>query len=110
MDNLLNNLLEKVIKFRDDRNWAQYHTPKDLAICLNVEAAEVLELFLWKDNEPINIDKLKDELGDVFYTLLLLSNIYSIDLEAALIDKLKKNETKYPISEFRNSNKKYNEL
>ncbi len=77
---------------------------------LSVEAAEVLELFLWKKDDDVNKKKLKDELGDVFYALLMLADQYQIDLETALIDKLKKNEEKYPAEKFRNSNRKYNEL
>ncbi len=76
---------------------------------LSIEAAEVLELFLWKKDNDINTEKLKDELGDVFYALLLLADHYQVDLEAALINKLKKNEQKYPVKKFRNSNRKYNE-
>ena len=110
MDNqTLTSLTKKVLKFRDDRNWAQFHTGKDIAMDLSVEAAEVLELFLWKQDDAINTEKLKDELGDVFYALLLLADHYKIDLEAALINKLKKNEQKYPVEKFRNSNRKYNE-
>jgi NTP pyrophosphatase (non-canonical NTP hydrolase) len=105
----LTSLTKKVLKFRDDRNWAQFHTGKDIAMDLSVEAAEVLELFLWKKDDAINTEKLKDELGDVFYALLLLANHYQIDVETALTDKLKKNEQKYPVDKFRNSNRKYNE-
>ncbi|MDR4989105.1 MAG: nucleotide pyrophosphohydrolase [Bacteroidales bacterium] len=110
MDNhTLTSLTKKVLKFRDDRNWAQFHTGKDIAMDLSVEAAEVLELFLWKADDAVNIKKLTDELGDVFYALLLLADHFQIDLEAALINKLKKNEQKYPVMKFRDSNRKYNE-
>ena len=110
MDNqTLTSLTKKVLKFRDDRNWAQFHTGKDIAMDLSVEAAEVLELFLWKADDAVNTEKLKDELGDAFYALLLLADHYKIDLETALINKLKKNEQKYPVEKFRDSNRKYNE-
>ncbi len=110
MDNqTLTSLTQKVLKFREDRNWAQFHTGKDIAMDLSVEAAEVLELFLWKPDDAVNTEKLKDELGDVFYVLLLLADHFQIDLEAALINKLKKNEQKYPVETFRDSNRKYNE-
>ena len=105
----LTSLTQKVLKFRDDRNWAQFHTGKDIAMDLSVEAAEVLELFLWKQDDNVKMEKLRDEMGDVFYALLLLADHYKIDLEAALINKLKKNEQKYPVEKFRNSNRKYNE-
>jgi len=84
----LASLTKKVLKFRDERNWAQFHTGKDIAMDLSVEAAEVLELFLWKQDDAINTEKLKDELGDVFYALLLLADHYRVDLETALINKL----------------------
>ncbi len=105
----LTSLTKKVLKFRDERNWAQFHTGKDIAMDLSVEAAEVLELFLWKADDAVNNDKLTDELGDVFYALLLLADHFQIDLEVALINKLKKNEQKYPAEKFRDSNRKYNE-
>jgi len=110
MDNSsLKSLTRQVLRFRDERNWAQFHTGKDIAMDLSVEAGEVLELFLWKKDEDVNQEKLKDELGDVFYALLLLADHYQIDLEAALIEKIRKNKEKYPVSKFRNSNRKYNE-
>lgn len=110
MDNNLDDLMRLALKFRDDRNWKQFHTGKDLAMCLNIESAEVMELFLWKGNQQeINKAKLEDELGDVFYSLILLADNYNINLAAALTQKIEKNATKYPIETFRNSNKKYNE-
>lgn len=108
-NSIIKSLTNQVLKFRDDRNWAQFHTGKDIAMDLSIEASEVLELFLWKKDDAINKKKLKDELGDVFYALLLLAHRYSIDIEAALIEKIKKNEAKYPVKEFKDSNKKYNE-
>lgn len=109
MDNVLSKLTKEIREFRDERNWSKFHTGKDLAICLSVESNELLELFLWKKDEEIDRDKLKDELADVFYSLLLLADKYSIDLEAVLIEKLRKNKLKYPKEKFINSNKKYNE-
>jgi len=102
-------LTQKVLKFRDERNWAKFHTGKDLAMCLSIESSEVQELFLWKNENEINLEKLADEMGDVFYSLLLLADKYSINLEEALINKIEKNKIKYPIDEFRDSNRKYNE-
>lgn len=109
MDNNLEKLTSLVLKFRDDRNWKQFHTGKDLAMCLNVESGELLELFLWKSDKEINKVKLADELADVFYSLILLADNYDISLEDALINKLEKNEHKYPVDSFRNSNRKYDE-
>lgn len=109
MDNILKKLTQEILQFRDERNWEKFHTGKDLAMCLSIESCEVLEIFLWKKDKEINLEKLTEEVSDVFYSLLLLANKYSIDLEKALYEKLEKNKIKYPISEFRDSNKKYNE-
>lgn len=97
-----------MLKFRDDRNWAQFHRGKDIAMCLSIGVSEALELFLWQKEDGVDMEKLQDELGDVLYSLLLLANHYDIDLEEALTRKLQKNELKYPVEKFRNSNKKYN--
>ena len=109
MDKQLDRLMNSALKFRNKRDWIQFHTGKDLAMCLSVEANELLELFLWKDEKEVNLKKLKDEMGDVFYSLLLLAEKYSIDLEKTLMEKLKQNEKKYPIDRFHGSNKKYDE-
>ena len=105
--------LEKIKQFIDDRDWSQFHDPKNLAISLNLEAAEILELFQWtKDNEidPTKLNNLKDELADVYYWLLLLADYYKIDIEKSLEEKLLKNEKKYPIEKSKGKSSKYNEL
>src|SRR5687768_11275338 len=108
--NELKEITKKIVDFRNARNWEQFHNPKDLAICLNVEASELLELFLWKDAKEVNQEKLKDELADVFYTSFLLANCYGLDIRKIILDKLNKNEKKYPIEKSRGSNKKYTEF
>lgn len=109
MDKKLNNLTKLALEFRDERNWEKYHSGKDLSMCLSIEANEVQELFLWKSDNEIDIERLKDEIGDVFYSLLLLANKYSIDIEEAMKEKIQKNKQKYPIKKYINSNKKYDE-
>jgi NTP pyrophosphatase (non-canonical NTP hydrolase) len=109
MDNFQKTLTQQVLKFRKDRNWQQFHDGRDIAMCLSVEANEVLELFLWKKENEVNVEKLADEIGDVVYSLLLLSSMYEIDITKAFLDKMAKNELKYPVEKFYNSNKKYNE-
>lgn len=106
----IKELTNEILKFRDQRDWAQFHNGKDLAISLNVEASELLELFLWKKDNEVNLDKLKDELADVFYSAFLLANTYNIEVKDIVIEKLRKNELKYPIDKSKGSNKKYNEL
>jgi NTP pyrophosphatase (non-canonical NTP hydrolase) len=105
----IRELQRKIIEFRDARNWAQFHNPKDVAVCLSVEAAELLELFLWKKPEEANVTSVTEELADVFYSVLLLADHYKIDLVSALTEKLKKNAEKYPVDASWGSNKKYTE-
>ena len=106
-------LLDRIKKIRDDRDWAQFHDPKNIALSLSLEAAEVLELFQWtqdNDIDPEKKDQLPDELADVYYCLLYLADLYRVDLNSALESKLKKNDVKYPVEKFKGSSKKYNEL
>ena len=104
----------KIIKeFIKQRDWEQFHDPKNLAISLNLESSEVLELFQWTKDNKINKNKvtnLKDELADVYYWLLLLADHYDIDIDDALEEKIKKNEKKYPIDKSKGSSEKYSEF
>jgi len=99
-----------LLKFRDERDWAQFHNPKDLALALNIEAAELLELFLWKNAEDANVDKIKEELADVFSYALLLAEKYNLDVKQIILDKIKLNDAKYPVDKAKGTAKKYNEL
>lgn len=113
MSDPLSELVESIKKFSKERDWEKFHDPKNLAISLNLEASEVLELFQWtKDNElrPEKRDELPDELADVLYWLIMLSNHYDIDLTQALAQKMKKNAAKYPVSKAKGTSKKYDEL
>jgi len=103
-------LIEIIQEFRNERDWEQFHDAKNLAICLNLESAELLENFLWKKAEEADIEKVKNELADVFYSALLLADHYNFDVKKIVIEKLKSNELKYPIQKAKGSNKKYNEL
>ena len=105
----IEELIQLIQKFRNDRDWEQYHDAKNLAICLNIESSELLENFLWKKAEEADLVKVKNELADVFYTAFLLVDIYEFDLTTLIQDKLKKNEIKYPVEKYKGSNKKYNE-
>lgn len=112
----LAQLTERFIQFRDARDWKQFHNPKDVAIALAVEAAEVLELFQWQSVQDTDKflnqhrDKLEDELADVLHNLLLLSHDLKIDLAEACRRKLEQNEKKYPIEKVRGRWAKYTEL
>jgi NTP pyrophosphatase (non-canonical NTP hydrolase) len=103
-------LIKEIVKFRDERDWEQFHNSKDLALALSVEASELLELFLWKKNEDFNLDKLKDELADVLMYAFLLADKNNLDINQIVLDKIKKNADKYPVDKARGNATKYNEL
>ena len=105
--------VNKILEFQRQRDWKQYHLPKNLAISLSLEAAEVLELFQWtKDNNlpPDKKEQLAEELADVYYYLLLLAHETDIDIRKAFEKKMEINERRYPINKSKGSSKKYTEL
>lgn len=112
----MKQLKKDLEKFNKDRDWEQFHSPKNIAMALSVEVSEIVELFQWLGKEEsYNLDekkiqRLKDELGDVFLYLQLLASKYDIDLVEVGREKLKRNEKKYPVEKARGSAKKYNEL
>lgn len=103
-------IIEALRKFRDERDWAQFHTAKDLALALNIEAGELLEAFLWKDSEQADIDSIKEELADVFTFAFLLADKYSVDVKQIVLEKMEKNALKYPVEKSKGSAKKYTEF
>ncbi len=103
-------VLRELLKFRDERAWAPFHNPKDLALALNVEAGELLELFLWKQPEEADRERVKEELADVFAYALLLADKYGFDLEEIMLEKIGKNAIKYPVDKSKGTAKKYDEL
>lgn len=106
----IENIIQDLIKFRNDRDWEQFHNPKDLAIALNIEAAELLELFLWKSHDEANIDKIREELADVFAYAFLIAEKYNLNVKEIVNDKIKMNAEKYPIEKAKGNSKKYNQL
>ena len=114
--NELDALMAQVLRFRDERDWKQFHNPKDLALSLLLEAGEVLEVFQWKDAAGVaeaaqaRKGDLADELADVLCYTLLMAHELGIDLPAALADKLRKNALKYPVDKARGSSSKYTGL
>ncbi len=106
----IKKLVDQLIKFRNDRDWEQFHNPKDLAVALNIEASELLELFLWKNPEQADRDKVKEELADVFAYALLLANKYDMDVKEIVMEKIAKNAEKYPVNKAKGTAKKYDEL
>lgn len=106
----IDEIIETLLKFRDDRDWEQFHNPKDLALAINIEAGELLELFLWKSHDEANVEKVKEELADILAFSFLLADKYNFDVKEIVLDKIKKNDEKYPINKAKGTAKKYDEL
>lgn len=105
--------IEQILKFRDDRQWKQYHNPKDLAISLSLEVAELLENFQWSTSEEAVSKKISDirqELADVLIYSVLFAESVGLDLDEIVLEKLIKNNEKYPIDKAIGKKEKYSEL
>ena len=103
----------QVLKFRDDRNWKQFHNPKDLAISISLEAAELLEVFQWSGSDTVcdsKKDKIKEELADVLNYCILMADVCRLDMDEIIQEKIKRNNEKYPVDKAKDSAKKYDEL
>ncbi|ARB77092.1 MULTISPECIES: nucleotide pyrophosphohydrolase [Staphylococcus] len=106
-------ILKKINKFRDERNWRQFHNEKDLSLSISLEAAELLELFQWKTPEEVVVTKqerLAEELADVLIYSYMLADNLDFDINDIIQKKLKKNAEKYPVDKSKNSNSKYNQF
>lgn len=102
-----------VTKFRDDRNWKQFHNPKDLAISINLEAGELLEIFQWSADDLVcaeKLDRIKEELADTVNYCILMADACGIDLDEIIREKVAKNALKYPVEKAFGSKEKYTEL
>lgn len=106
----IQQLTEAILQFRDERDWKQYHNPKDLALLLNVEAGELLEAFLWKQPGEADPKAVRAELADVIYAALLLAHELKLDVREIVLEKMEENKRKYPVEKARGSNKKYDEF
>ncbi|MEN9647441.1 MAG: hypothetical protein RLY57_245 [Candidatus Parcubacteria bacterium] len=110
------SLTERIIRFRDARDWKQFHNPKDLALSLVLESAEVMEHFQWKNKDEMmkhvseNRESIGEELADVLYWVLLMGNDLEIDVLKALDKKITINESKYPVEKSKGKHTKYNKL
>ena len=103
----------QVLKFRDDRNWKQFHNPKDLAISISLEASELLEIFQWSGSDTVcdsKKDKIKEELADVLNYCILMADVCGLDMDEIIQEKIKRNNEKYPVDKAKDSAKKYDEL
>lgn len=108
--NDLEDLRKVIVQFTQERDWDQFHNEKDLALTLSIEAAELNEAFLWKDASEVNVEKVKEELADVFNYAILIADKFNLDVKQIVLDKLQKNAEKYPVEKAYGNAKKYNEL
>jgi len=106
----MQEIIDALITFRNQRDWEQFHNPKDLAVALNVEAGELLEQFLWKQPEDASREKVKEELADIFAYAFLLAEKYDFDVREIVLEKIKSNDKKYPVDKAKGTARKYTEL
>lgn len=105
--------MDIVTAFRDERDWAQFHNPKDLAISLNLEATELLEIFQWSGDDLVcedKLDRIREELADVLCYSIFLADRCGLDMDEIILEKMKKNGEKYPVESAFGSKEKYTEL
>ena len=101
--------MERIKKFRDDRDWKQFHTPSNLAKAISIESGELLEEFLW-DNDNFNLQNVKEELADVMIYCIHMANTLDVNIEDIINMKMDKNEMKYPVEKSKGKSTKYTEL
>ena len=109
----IEEIIEALERFRDERNWQQFHNTKDLALALSIEAAELNELFLWKsveESESANRAELREELADVFAFAFLLAGKHHLDVKEIVLEKIRKNAEKYPVEKSKGNATKYTDL
>jgi len=109
----IQEIIDALIKFRNERDWEQFHDAKNLAIAISIEASELNELFLWKtpeEVEKVNRDRIKEEVADILAFTLLLADKYSFTIKDIILEKIKQNAEKYPVNKAKGNAKKYNEL
>ena len=110
---LRDETIRRVLKFRDDRDWRQFHTPKDLALSMTLEAGELLEVYPWSGTDlecREKLPKVREELADVLSYCILIADVYGLDLDEIINEKISKNEAKYPVEKARGRADKYTEL
>ncbi len=103
-------ITKALLNFRNERDWEQFHNPKDLALAISIESAELLELFLWKNADEANVERIKEELADILSFSFLLAEKYGFDIKDIILEKIKLNGQKYPIHKAKGTAKKYDEL
>jgi len=109
----IKKIINKLVEFRNERDWKQFHNPKDLSIALSIESSELMELFLWKKDveiDQVDEKKVKEELADIFSYAFLLVQHYGFDLEEIINEKIQINSNKYPIEKSKGKATKYKDL
>jgi NTP pyrophosphatase (non-canonical NTP hydrolase) len=106
----IKKIVDALLDFRNERDWEQFHNPKDLAIALSIEASELTELYLWKRPEEADIEKVKDELADIFSFAFLISHKYGFDVEKIILDKIENNRQRYPVEKSKGNARKHSEM
>ena len=106
----MKELIKEIRQFTEDRDWDQFHNGKDLALALSIEASELNEVFLWKDAKDVKIEKVREELADVFNYAFLIADKYQLDVKEIVMEKLAKNAAKYPVEKAKGKSDKYTEL
>lgn len=105
--------INQILKFRDDRDWKQFHNPKDLAISISLEAAELLEVFQWSGTDVTDenkTEKIREELADVINYCVLMADVCGLDLDEIVQEKIRTNNAKYPVSKAKGKSDKYDKL
>ena len=116
MSDSIRELTDTILRFRDARDWQQFHNPKDMAAAISIEAGELLEQFLWKtlpeaeERVSTHREEIRDEIADIGIYLIELADNLGIDLGAAILQKIEKNDQKYPVEKAKGNNTKYTEL
>jgi len=106
----IDKITKALIEFRDERDWEQFHNPKDLALALSIEAAELNEIFLWKSSSEGDVERVKEELADVLAYSFMIAHKFNFNIEEIVMEKIKKNSEKYPIEKSKGNALKYNKL
>ena len=109
----MKEIIEKIVKFRNERDWKQFHDSKNLSTAISIEAAELNELFLWKtveESEQVDKAKIKEELADILIFSLLLAHKHDFNIKEIILEKICKNSKKYPVDKAKGTANKYNEF
>ena len=106
----MKELIKEIRQFTEDRDWDQFHNGKDLALALSIEASELNEAFLWKDAKDVKLEKVREELADIFNYAFLIADKYQLDVKEIVMEKLAKNAAKYPVEKAKGKSNKYTDL